>query len=92
MLIFEWDERKAKANLEKHGISFGEAESVFYDPGSLTIADPDHSDDESRFIDIGTSNQDRILVVVYTERARRIRLISARKALRKERAVYEQER
>ena len=90
MLIFEWDEAKALSNSRKHGVSFFEAESVFYDARSLTIADPQHSDIERRFIDIGSSNQDRILVVVYTERGNRIRLISARPASRKERRMYEQ--
>lgn len=82
MLIFEWDEKK-------HGVSFAEAESVFYDPRSITIPDEDHSETELRFIDIGTSNYDRILVVVYTERENKIRLKSARSASRKERKMYE---
>ena len=80
MLIFEWDENKAEKNEKKHGVSFAEAESVFYDPRSITVPDVDHSETELRFIDIGTSNYDRILVVVYTERESRIRLISARSA------------
>lgn len=88
-MIFEWDENKAEKNERKHGVSFEEAESVFYDPRSLTIPDPEHSDTELRFIDIGASNYDRILVVVYTEREDRIRLISARPASRKERKLYE---
>lgn len=88
-MIFEWDENKADKNKRKHGVSFEEAESVFYDPRSFTIPDPEHSDTELRFIDIGTSNYDRILVVVYTEREDRIRLISARPASRKERKMYE---
>jgi uncharacterized DUF497 family protein len=88
-MIFEWDENKAEKNERKHGVTFDEAESVFYDPRSLTIPDPDHSETELRFIDIGMSNYDRILVVVYTERDDRIRLISARSASRKERKLYE---
>ena len=88
-MIFEWDESKAEKNEQKHGVSFEEAESIFYDPRSVTIADPDHSETELRFIDIGTSNYDRILVVVYTERENRVRLISARRASRKERKMYE---
>lgn len=88
-MIFEWDENKADKNERKHGVSFEEAESVFYDPRSFTIPDPGQSDTELRFIDIGTSNYDRILVVVYTEREDRIRLISARPASRKERKLYE---
>ncbi len=89
MLKFEWDDTKAEKNERKHGVSFEEAETVFYDPRSITIPDPDHSETELIFIDIGTSNYDRILVVVYTEREERIRLISARRASRKERNMYE---
>ncbi len=88
-MIFEWDENKAEKNEQKHGISFEEAESIFYDPRSVTVLDPDHSETELRFIDIGMSNYDRILVVVYTEREQRIRLISARRASKKERKMYE---
>ena len=76
MPIFEWDEAKEKTNFRKHKITFTEGETVFYDPLSLTIPDPDHSIDEDRFIDIGTSNKNRILVVVYTEREDKIRIIS----------------
>ena len=93
MLTFEWDEKKATSNLRKHGVSFVEAESIFYDPQSLTVSDPDHSnDDEFRFIDIGMSNQNRVLVVVYTERKNRIRIISVRKATKNQRKQYEQVR
>ncbi|MEP7148977.1 MAG: BrnT family toxin [Acidobacteriota bacterium] len=90
MLIFEWDETKAKNNLTKHRVSFAEAESVFYDPESITIDDPDHSGGEQRYVDVGTSSQNRILVVVYTEREDRIRIITVRKATRTERKIYEQ--
>lgn len=89
MQIFEWDEEKEKSNLRKHGISFSEGESVFYDSFSITIPDPDHSIEEHRFIDIGISNRNRILVVVYTERENRIRIISVRKATNIERKMYE---
>jgi uncharacterized DUF497 family protein len=89
MPIFEWDENKEKSNFRKHGISFTEGESVFYDLHSLTIPDPDHSNEEHRFIDIGTSNKNRVLVVVYTERENRIRIISVRKASSAERKMYE---
>lgn len=89
MLIFEWDERKEKANRRKHGVGFEEAETVFYDPHSLTIHDPDHSFEELRYIDIGTTDRNRLLVVVYTERNDRIRIISARMANRTERKQYE---
>jgi uncharacterized protein len=88
MLIFEWDERKAASNLRKHGVTFEEAQSVFYDPRSLTIDHPDYAKTELRFIDIGTSNQNRVLVVVYTERENRIRIISVRRATKNERMEY----
>lgn len=89
MFTFEWDDNKEKSNVLKHGISFNESESVFYDPYSLTIPDPDHSDEERRFIDIGISNKNRLLVVIYTEREDRIRIISVRKANNAERKKYE---
>lgn len=91
MPIFEWDEKKEKSNFRKHGISFVEGESVFYDLQSLTIPDPDNSIEEHRFIDIGTSNRNRVLVVVYTEREDRTRIISVRKATGAERKMYGQE-
>jgi uncharacterized DUF497 family protein len=68
-LRFEWDEAKAAANLEKHGVSFDEAQTVFGDPHTVTIFDDQHSDSEDRFIDIGMAATGRILVVVYTETA-----------------------
>jgi uncharacterized DUF497 family protein len=89
MPVFEWDEKKEKSNFRKHGINFNEGESVFYDLHSLTISDPDHSIEEHRFIDIGTSNKNRVLVVNYTERENRIRIISVRKATNAERKMYE---
>jgi uncharacterized DUF497 family protein len=89
--LFEWDERKAKENLRKHKVSFAEAVTVFSDPLSVTISDPEHSTGEQRYIDLGTSDRNRVLVVVYTERAKAIRLISARKATRAERKQYEEE-
>ena len=91
MTVFEWDEDKEKSNLSKHKVGFDEAEAVFSDTLSVTISDPDHSIEENRFIDIGMSNKSRVLVVVYTEREERIRIISARKAKRAERKIYEQE-
>lgn len=87
---FEWDEDKAKANVEKHKISFEEAATVLSDPFSVTIYDPDHSADETRFIDLGMSNKERLLVVVYTERQDKIRIISCRRATRTERSKYEE--
>jgi hypothetical protein len=88
---FAWDEEKAEQNLRKHHISFEEAETVFDDPLSITISDPDHSSHEERFIDIGLSDKKRLLVVVYTERENKVRLISARLANRIERKKYEEE-
>lgn len=89
-LTFEWDEEKARANLKKHGMSFDEASTVFADPFSVTIADPDHSRDEQRHVDIGSSDKGRVLVVVYTERGVSIRIISCRKATPSERRLYEE--
>jgi uncharacterized DUF497 family protein len=65
---FEWDEEKAKANLEKHRVSFEEAATILSDPLSMTTPDPDRSGEEERYVDIGTSSKGRMLVVVYTER------------------------
>lgn len=87
---FEWDEEKAKANLKKHKVSFDEAATVFSDPFSITIPDPDHSVGEQRYIDIGNSDKGRVLVVVYTERGDNIRIISCRKATPRERRRYEE--
>ena len=88
---FEWDKRKAAGNLKKHKVSFDEARTVFSDPFSITIDDPEHSADEFRFIDIGSSSDGTILVVSYTER-NKIRLISARKATKTERKTYDEEK
>jgi uncharacterized DUF497 family protein len=88
-LIFEWDEKKADDNLRKHGVSFDEAKTVFNDPFSVTIYDPDHSSHEERYIDIGLSSNGRLIVVSYTERGKRIRIISSREATRKEQQEYE---
>ena len=89
-LEFEWDPRKAELNLKEHGVSFDEATTVFRDTLSLTIADPDHSDTEDRFVDIGMSHRGQLLVVSYTERKDRIRIISARPPTRAERKSYEE--
>jgi len=89
-LSFEWDERKAKSNLAKHGVSFEEASTVFGDPLSLTILDPAHSQGEDRSIVLGQSHQRELLVVVHTERGDHIRIISARRASRRERKSYEE--
>jgi uncharacterized DUF497 family protein len=90
LTIFEWDRRKAEANLRKHEISFEEAQTIFTDPLAITLPDPDHSEDEERFVEIGMSDSQRVLVVGYTERGQRIRLINARKASARERKQYEE--
>ena len=89
-LNFEWDEEKAKANLRKHKVSFYEATTVFINPLSITMLDPDHSVDEQWYIDIGSSDKSRLLVVSYTERGSNIRIISCRKATPSERKRYEE--
>ena len=89
-LAFEWNEEKAETNLKKHGVSFDEATTVFRDPISVTIPDPDHSIDEQRYVEIGSSEKGQLLVVVYTERGASIRIISCRKATPSERKVYEE--
>ncbi|MFN6558858.1 MAG: BrnT family toxin [Nostoc sp. ChiSLP01] len=89
-LGFEWHEEKAKENLQKHGINFEEAKTVFNDPFSITISDPNHSVNEERYIDIGLSLRGQLLVVVYTECQFSIRIISCRRATKAERKVYEQ--
>ena len=86
---FEWDANKAASNLAKHGVSFPEAMAVFGDPLEVMIKDPVHSRGEWRFVSIGTSAPGRLLVVAYTERQGRIRIISAREATPKERRHYE---
>jgi uncharacterized DUF497 family protein len=90
-LTFEWDENKAKSNSAKHGVSFEEASTVFGDPLSLTIPDPAHSRAEDRFVILDHSHQQELLVVVHTERGDNIRIISARRASRKESKKYEEE-
>jgi hypothetical protein len=91
-LDFEWDPAKAELHLEDHGVSFDEASTVFRDTLSITIADPDHSDSEYRFVDIGMSHRGQLLVVSYTERKDKIRIISARPPTRAERKNYEETR
>jgi len=89
-LSFEWDDNKAKLNVTKHRVTFGEASTVFGDPLSLTIPDPAHSQFELRFVIIGHSHQRKLLVVVHTQRGDNIRIISARRATRRERKTYEE--
>lgn len=87
---FERDADKAASNVHKHGIRFEEAKSVFADRQSITISDSSHSNAEDRFVDIGYSDRGHLLVVVYTERNARIRMISCRKATNTEIKLYEQ--
>ena len=87
---FEWEPQKAALNLLNHGVSFEEAASVFGDPLAATVADPDHSTDERRFITMGVTLAQRLLVVVHTDRADRTRIISARAATRGEKKKYEE--
>lgn len=89
-LTFEWDEEKAKGNLTKHDVTFEEAKTIFNDPRAITMADPDHSVKEARYLDIGLSFRGTILVVSYTERRSVIRIISCRRATRSERRMYEE--
>ncbi len=86
----EWDPKKAKLNLKKHGIEFEEAATTLSDPLAVTGADPDHSDYEERYITFGVSARNRLLVVSHTEEGETIRLISARKASKGERKLYEE--
>ena len=87
---FEWDNDKAKTNLQKHGVSFAEAITVFCDPLAQIFNDDVHSANERREIIIGHSNRDRLLLVCFTERTSAIRIFSVREVTRKERADYEQ--
>ena len=93
-LKFEWDERKAAANRRKHGISFEEARTVFFDEDALQTPDPEHSGEDERFIMLAMSFRLRVLVVChcYRENAEVIRIISARKADRDERSQYAERR
>ena len=86
---FEWDPEKAEANLRKHGVTFAELATVFFDPLSITIRDPLHSQDENRFVITGVSESQRHLVVVHVDRGDRIRIVSARLATTTERKRYE---
>lgn len=90
MIDFEWDPAKSKANEEKHGVSFVEASEVFDDDYSSTVRDPDHSEAEDRYLIFGLSASRKCLVVSYTERGDRIRIISAREMTPRERRAYEQ--
>jgi uncharacterized protein len=87
---FDWDENKATRNSLKHGVSFEEAKTVFDDPLYVDFYDPNHSNDEKRYLIVGQSSQGKLLIVSYTERGDSIRLISAREVTRVEREAYEE--
>lgn len=89
MLEFEWDSKKAATHVRKHRVTFAEAATVFGNPLAVTFPDPDHWDDEDREITIGHSARRRVLIVSYTERDDRVRIISARRATKTERDLYE---
>jgi hypothetical protein len=89
-IAFEWDRGKDSANRRKHGVGFAEASTVFDDPLSITIPDPEHGIGEERFVITGTSSQRSLLIVVHTIRGERIRLISARPATKHEKRNYEE--
>lgn len=88
---FEWDPKKAALNHRKHGVTFEEATSTLRDSFSATTRDPDHSEDEERYITFGISSQGRLLTVSHTERINAIRIISARLATNAERQIYEED-
>jgi uncharacterized DUF497 family protein len=87
---FEWDPKKATANVQKHDVTFQEAATVFGDPLAITFEDPDHSVEENRYITFGLSLQKRLIAVSHMERGDRTRIISARLIDRKERKIYEE--
>jgi uncharacterized DUF497 family protein len=89
-LTFEWDEAKARENLKKHKVGFDEGKTIFNDPFLLTFPDIDTSDAEERYVNIGLSIRDRVLVLIHTERQGKIRIISCRKASARERRHYEE--
>ena len=89
-IVFEWDPNKAAQNLRKHSVSFEEAATVFRDDLSITVPDPDHSVEEERFITVGLSSQDRLLMIAHVDRGDCIRIISARELTPRERRQYEE--
>lgn len=91
LIDFEWDPTKAQRNLYKHGVSFDEGATVFLDPLGITVHDPSHSRQESRYLTIGSTSMGRMIVLSHTDRQGRIRIISARELTRKERKAYENE-
>ena len=90
-MSFEWDKKKAVSNLRKHGVSFEEASTALRDSFSATAHDPDHSEDEDRFVTLGISSIGRLLAVAHTERGNNIRIISARLATKSEGQIYEED-
>jgi uncharacterized DUF497 family protein len=89
-MVFEWDARKAAANLKKHRVTFEDAATVFLDPLAMTFPDPDHSMEERREITVGCTIKGKVVFVAHCERAERIRIISARAATRAEKRQYEE--
>lgn len=89
-MLFEWDPAKAADNLKKHGVSFTEATTVFGDPFAVTLDDPDHSSDETRFLTVGLTFSGLLLILVHVDRGNKIRIISARKTTKQERKFYEE--
>ncbi|KAF0120056.1 MAG: hypothetical protein FD151_1786 [bacterium] len=89
-LTFEWDEAKARENLKKHKVNFDEGKTIFNDPFLLTFPDVESSESEERYINIGLSAKNRVLVLIHTERRGKIRIISCRKAKARERRYYEE--
>lgn len=89
-MIYEWDPKKARANLRKHSVSFEEAATVFLDPFAVTYPDPDHSGEELREVTIGRSVTQRVVFLSHTRRGERTRLISGRKATKQETKQYEE--
>jgi uncharacterized protein len=89
---FEWDAQKAKNNLQKHLVDFEEARTIFDDLQLITVLDDEYSQDEDRYITIGLSSKNRILMVAHTERNDKIRIISARKATKNEEEFYQEAR
>jgi uncharacterized DUF497 family protein len=85
---FEWDPEKARRNVAKHGVSFEEAVTAFADPLSLTVFDPDHSDEEDRYLLLGVSSAARLLVIVHVDRGEAVRIVSARLATGLEQRSY----
>jgi len=87
---FAWDDAKARGNLTRHGVSFHEAATIFGDSMAITFSDPDHSVGEERFLTFGVSLEGRLLAVIHTARGSSVRIISARRATRRERKIYEE--